>query len=229
MNNVSIHPTSVISKSVEIGYGSIIGPNAVILGPCKIGRKCWVGPNTVIGTTSEHIDDMFKPKFSDDIWEIDQGYGIVIGDNTIIREHTTVHQGTIRETYIGSNCFIMNKSHIGHDAYLADQCRLAPSAMIGGHCYIGEKANVGMAAVIHQKIKIGIGSMIGMNSTVVKNIMPYQLVKGTPAKSSGLNNKLLNELKFSNKDILDLQKYYENQSTIVPEIFLNDIIEWELL
>ena len=229
MKNISVHPSAFVASSVEVGYGTIIGPNAVILGPCKIGKKCWIGPNVVIGTTAEHIDNMFKPKFNDDIWEMDQGYGVVIGDNTIIREHSTVHQGTIRETYIGSNCFIMNKSHIGHDAYLADQSRLAPSVMIGGHCYIGQKANIGMAAVVHQKIKIGIGAMIGMNSTVVKNIMPYQLWKGTPARNSGLNTKLLEDLKFSKKDIESLHKYYEDELIAVPEIFSNDIIEWELL
>lgn len=230
MSDVYIHPTAFVSPLVDIGNNTVIGPNAVILGPCEIGSNCWIGPNAVIGTTAEDINSMIMPEKHNienkNFWDVIQGEGIFIGSNTIVREHTTIHQGTIKNTYIGNNVFIMNKSHIGHDAYIDNNVRLSPSSMIGGHCFIFEKANIGMAAVVHQKLKIGAGAMIGMNSTVTKNINPYQMWYGTPAKNSGLNLKLLLDENISTCDINELENYYQGNRKI-PNFIVKYIKQME--
>ena len=121
------------------------------------------------------------------LWFGGHGEGVEIGDGTIIREQSTVHQGTVGPTRIGASVFIMNKSYVAHDCELGDRTQLGPVGSLAGHVFLGDDANVGMNAAVHQHRRIGAGAMVGMNATVVHDVRPWELVKGTPARPSGLN------------------------------------------
>ena len=95
----------------------------------------------------------------------------------------------------------MNKSHIGHDAEIGDRRGSRPTSMIGGHAWVGEDANIGMASSIHQNRAIGAGAMIGMHATVVDDVGPFQLVKGNPARASGVNVVGMTRLGFTEADV----------------------------
>ena len=47
---------------------------------------------------------------------------------------------------------------------------------------VGKTASIGSGAVILCGIKIGEGSIIGARSVVTKNVSPYEIVAGNPAK-----------------------------------------------
>ena len=239
--NVAIHRTAIIAPDVEIGDGTIVGPFAIVLAPCTIGRSCWIGPHVVIGTTAEHLDEMtvasVPPEAARHLDEVEQrridelvwfgshGAGVVIGDRSTVREQTTVNQGTHGPTVLGDDVYIMNKSHIGHDAELGGRVRVAPSAMVGGHAWIGEDANIGMASSIHQHRAIGAGAMIGMHATVVDDVGPFQLVKGTPARPSGVNTVGMTRLGFTKADIDELRDHYETHGAR-PAVFEPKFAAW---
>jgi UDP-N-acetylglucosamine acyltransferase len=242
-NGVHIHKTAFVSDDVEIGLGTIVGPNTVILGPCKIGENCWIGPNVVIGTPAQDNSNMVRKRipsyyFVEDLkgngylneylWNSPQGEGVIIGDNTIVREHSAIQQGTVRETYVGSNVFLMHKTHIGHDVYVGDYVNMAPSVVIAGHCSIFDRANLGMAVVVHQRKKIGSGAMVGMNSTVTKDIRPYELCYGSPAKVHGLNTRLMKNLNITDNEIKILSKFYKKGKNI-PDFVVDYIDEMKEL
>jgi UDP-N-acetylglucosamine acyltransferase len=239
--NVAIHHTAFVAPDVEIGAGTNIGPFAVVLAPCSIGRDCWIGPHAVIGTTAEHLEAMTIPPVPPDasraldveaqrridefMWFGTHGAGVIIGDRSTIREQSTVHQGTEGPTTLGDDVFIMNKSHIGHDSTLGNRVRLAPGAMVPGHVWIGEDANIGMASAIHQFRAIGAGVMVGMHATVVKDVEPYRLVKGTPARAAGLNVVGMTRRDFTKSDIAALSDYYENGGEL-PSAFEPAFSAW---
>jgi UDP-N-acetylglucosamine acyltransferase len=240
-DNVAIHQTAFVAPEVEIGEGTIIGPFAVLLAPCSIGRGCWIGPHAVIGTTAEHLDAMTIPPVPLDasrsadaarqrrtdelMWFGSHGAGVVIGDRSTIREQSTVHQGTEGPTTLGADVFVMNKSHIGHDSTLGDRVRLAPGAMVPGHVWIGDDANIGMASAIHQHRAIGAGAMVGMHATVVKDVEPFRLVKGTPARPAGVNSVGMTRIGFTEMDIAALVDHYENGGDL-PDVFRPLFLEW---
>jgi UDP-N-acetylglucosamine acyltransferase len=241
--NVAIHRTAIVAPGVEIGDGTIVGPFAVLLAPCSIGRDCWIGPHVVIGTTAEHadamtvatvpgeasidLDDHARQRIDELVWFGSHGAGVTIGDRSIIREQSTVHQGTVGPTALGSDVFVMNKSHIGHDAVLRDRVRLAPIAMVGGHAWLGTGANIGMASAIHQHRAIGSGAMVGMHATVVKDVGPFQLVKGNPARAAGVNVVGMTRLGFTEADIDALSLYYDDRGEL-PSAFRSDFDDWAL-
>ena len=240
--NVAIHTTAVVSPGVEIGDGTIVGPFAVVLEPCVIGRSCWIGPHVVIGTTGEHLEAMTvaevpahasrglaegeQRRIDELVWFGSHGVGVIIGDRTTVREQSTVHQGIAHPTVLGDDVFVMNKSHIGHDAVLGDRVRVAPAAMIGGHAWVGADANVGMAGSIHQHRVVGAGSMVGMHATVVEDVRPFQLVKGTPARPAGINVVAMRRLGFTDADTQALGDYYEGRGE-PPTLVLPHLDDWE--
>jgi UDP-N-acetylglucosamine acyltransferase len=225
--NVAIHRTAIVAPDVDIGEGTIIGPYAVLLAPCSVGRDCWIGPHVVIGTTAEHLDAMTVAEVPADasrtidgvaadrvdelVWFGSHGAGVIIGAGSTVREQSTVHQGTDGPTVLGAGVYVMNKSHIGHDAELGDRVRVAPVAMVGGHAWVGADANIGMASAIHQHRAIGAGAMIGMHATVVDDVGPFQLVKGNPARPSGVNVVGMTRLGFGDADIDALRAHYEER------------------
>lgn len=144
-----------------------------------LGENVYIGPYCVIG---------FPPE-SKEYWGGDSEYSVVIGDNTIITGMVTIDAGTVRDTYIGPNCFLMKKIHAGHDVFIGHDVTIAPHALIGGHVTIHEFANIGMGAKIHQRCQIGSYSMVGMGAVVTKKtpIWPYGKFAGVPARHLGRN------------------------------------------
>jgi UDP-N-acetylglucosamine acyltransferase len=177
----SVHPTAVIGEDVTIGSGNVIGAFAVILGPTRIGDRNWIGPQVVIGTPAE-------------IRGIDHGLaaggigtGISIGNDNVIREYSTVHQGHYATTVIGNGCYLMNKCYIAHDDVLHDGVTMASGATLGGHVQVGAGANLGMGAIVHQRRVIGGLAMIGMSAVVTRNVPPASLAYGNPCRVRGAN------------------------------------------
>ncbi len=233
----AIHPTAMVGPDVEIGPGTVIGPFVVVLGPCRIGAGCWIGPHTVIGTTGEHTGRMVVPEVPADaaamtaeeleavLWFGGHGEGVEIGDGTIIREQSTVHQGTVGPTRIGPSVFIMNTSYVAHDCELGARTKLGPVGSLAGHVFLGDDANVGMNAAVHQHRRIGAGAMVGMNATVVHDVRPWELVKGTPARPSGLNRVGLERAGYGAAEISGLEQAYRD-GTPAPDAFAAAVTAW---
>lgn len=177
MSGNRIHAGALIGPEVEIGEGNVIGPYAVLLGPCVIGNDNWIGPHVVVGTPGEMRN---LPHVA--AWEGELASNpIEIGDRNILREFTTIQQPTQGVTSIGSDGYLMDKSHIAHDCVLGDQVTMAPGTVLAGHVTIESQATLGINVSIHQGLTIGRGAMIGMGSVVTKSVPPLTTAFGSPA------------------------------------------------
>jgi len=177
----SVHPTAVIGEDVTIGSGNVIGAFAVILGPTRIGNGNWIGPQVVIGTPAE-IRGIDHGQAAGGI-----GTGISIGNDNVIREYSTIHQGHYATTVVGNGCYLMNKCYIAHDDVLHDGVTMASGATLGGHVQVGAGANLGMGAIVHQRRVIGGLAMIGMSAVVTRDVPPAALAYGNPCRVRGAN------------------------------------------
>jgi UDP-N-acetylglucosamine acyltransferase len=154
-----IHPTA------------LIGPNVVI------EDRVYIGPYCVIGYPAE-----WKGREQESI-------GVLIKSGARLTGFVTVDSGVERITEIGTDCYLMKHSHIGHDAKLGKDVTISCGAKIGGHSEIGDTTNIGLNAVIHQKVAIPQGCMIGASSFVgKKSIMkPFYKYAGVPVRELGEN------------------------------------------
>jgi UDP-N-acetylglucosamine acyltransferase len=178
-----VHSTAVIGPGVELGADNVVGPYAVLTGPCRIGDRNWIGAHAVIGAAPE-----VRGRAHGVPWGGEPvGLGVQVGDDTTLREFTTLHGGTERCTRIGDRCYVMNKVHVGHDGVVEDDATLAAHATLAGHVDVGPGANVGMASAVHQRRVVGAGAMVGMGSVVTRDVPPYATAFGSPARVRGAN------------------------------------------
>ncbi|MGZ4518740.1 MAG: acyl-ACP--UDP-N- acetylglucosamine O-acyltransferase [Mycobacteriaceae bacterium] len=201
-----VHPTAAIGAGVELGDGITIGPYAVLTGPLTIADDCWLGAGIVVGSPPEIIGSEHPTCCA----ALSPHLGIAIGRGTVIREQTTVHQGSERVTTIGAECYIMNKGYVAHDGEVGDNVTLAAGVAMGGHVSIGAGANIGLGAILHQRRVIGSCAMVGMGSVVTRDLPPFALAMGSPSRICGANEIGMQRRGFAAADVAALAHAYAN-------------------
>ena len=198
---VSVGPFSIIGPDVEIGKGSWIGPHVVINGPTKIGTNNRIYQFCSLGEISQ------DKKAREDEKTI-----LEIGNNNTIREYCTMHRGTKLGggvTRLGDDNWIMAYAHLAHDCLVGNDNVLANAASLAGHVVVGDQVILGGFAKVHQFCQIGDHSFAGLGSTILKDIPPYVMVSGNPAKPYGINVEGLKRRGFSGDSIKAVRKAYK--------------------
>lgn len=181
-----IHPTAVIVGDVKLGRGNKILPYCVLEGPLEIGDNNVIGPHVTIGTPGENSREPLYDATEK---------RIVIGNNTVIREFSTVQKPCFTDTTkIGSDVFLMHGVHIPHDAILEDKVVFAPLVVIGGSSIILQGANLGISATLHQNTVVGQYSIVAMGAVITKNVKPFS--KQIPGKPPSVNEYALKKFGF---------------------------------
>jgi acyl-[acyl carrier protein]--UDP-N-acetylglucosamine O-acyltransferase len=81
----------------------------------------------------------------------------------------------------------MHSSHIGHDSVVGDDCTISPLAVLGGHTRMHSHSSLGIGACTHQRSTVGAWAFAGMHATITKDVPPYALVMGNPARLVRVN------------------------------------------
>ncbi|WP_308796725.1 acyl-ACP--UDP-N-acetylglucosamine O-acyltransferase family protein [Agromyces silvae] len=176
-----VHPSAIVGERVRLGSGNTIGPFAVLMGEVELGDDNWIGAGVVIGATPE-IRSVPHPADA-----LGAGRGVRLGSRNVVREYAQVHAGSEAPTVVGDDAFIMNQVYIAHDCSLGDGVTLASSVLLAGHVRIGSHANLGLGTSVHQRRSVGDGAMVGMSSTVTRDIPPFAKAYGNPARVRGGN------------------------------------------
>lgn len=203
----TLHPTAIISGEVTMGEGNVIGPFVVITGPVSIGNGNWIGTGAVIGALPEVRAFPHLPADGPDGHE--EPRGVRIGDHTVIREYSQVHQGWQAATVIGDRAFIMNQSYIAHDCQIGADVTIAGGARLAGHVRVGDGANIGLGALVHQRREIGRGAMVGMGSVVTRDVPDFAKAYGNPARVHGLNLRGAQAAGYQEEDLVLLAAAFD--------------------
>ena len=177
-----IHPTAIIDPQARIDSTARIGAYSVIEGPVTIGPDCviasqvkLIGPMEMGRGNKVHSFAVLGDA-PQDLKYHDQPSRVIIGENNIFREHTTVHRGTGGDTVIGSNGFFMAGSHVGHNCRVGNGVTLVNSAVLGGHVQVFDRAIIGGLCAMHQYCRVGRLAMISNNSAHNVDIPPFCIV-----------------------------------------------------
>jgi UDP-N-acetylglucosamine acyltransferase len=190
-----IHPTALISPDAVLGEGVQIGAFAIIGEGCDLGAGVVIAPratlernvtlaaNVKIGSGSIIGGDPQDLKYKGEHTTVE------IGENTTVREYSTVNRGTTHsmKTVIGRNCFLMSYVHVAHDGHVGDGVILANGTQLAGHVTVEDKAIISGLSAVHQFVRIGKFSFIGGCSRVAKDIPPFLKAVGNPLRLYGLN------------------------------------------
>lgn len=176
--NVEIGPYSIIGPDVEIGDNTIIGSHVVIQGPTKIGQDNRIFAGANLGSDPQDLK-----------YQGEESY-LFIGDNNTIREYASITRGTALgggETRIGNDNLIMTYAHIDHDCQVGNNCVLVNGSALAGHVVLEDRVIIGGLSGVHQFCRIGQLTMVGACTKVTKDVPPFLLVDGHPAKVMGIN------------------------------------------
>jgi UDP-N-acetylglucosamine acyltransferase len=197
--NVQVAAYAIIEDDVEIGDGTIVGPHACIYDGARIGKNVKIYQSAAVANAPQDLKYAGEKTY------------FHIGDNTVIREFTTLHRGTVdtNNSRVGENCLIMAYAHVAHDCVIGNNCIIANSVQIAGHVTIGDWVIIGGGSLVHQFGVIGEHAMIQGGMSVVADIPPYVMAANTPIKYSGLNVIGLRRRGFTNDDVQILKDAYK--------------------
>jgi UDP-N-acetylglucosamine acyltransferase len=242
-----VHPNSFISKDVELGSNVIIGPFCYLNGNIKIDNNTELKSHvTISGKTSIGKNNKFYP-FSNigcdpqDLKFKGEESELIIGNNNIFRENTTISKGTKdggMKTIIKNNNLFMTGVHIAHDCIIGNENIFVNQVTLGGHVNIMNNVVVGGLSAIIQFVTIGSYSMIGGMSGIDKNVLPFSLAIGNRAKLRGLNLVGIRRKDFDKSEIARINYIHDqyldgidlDRNKKVDSIFLdyNEILNQKL-
>jgi len=128
-----------------------------------------------------------------------------VGENIELMQGSVVSPDTRigGNTYVGFNCHI-TKASIGRYVSIADNVAVGPGEhavsrmstssvfydepyglLTEGDCVIGDDVWIGNSCIIRRGVSIGVGAVIGANSFVNKDVPPFAIFAGSPARCIG--------------------------------------------
>lgn len=214
MNKIA--KTAIIENGVKIGNNNIIKDYAIIRKGSIIGNNNTIESHSVIGPYVEIGDNNFigiSAYIGGDPQDLDYKNGVSfvkIGNNNIIREFVTIHRGTKdgSSTIVGNNNYLMAYAHMGHNAKIGDFNIITNTCQLAGYTEVENYSVLSAFTAIHQFCKIGSYCMIGGGAKVNKDVPPFTIAFGTPAKIIGLNIVGLRRNNFSTEDREKIKKMY---------------------
>ena len=172
-----LYYNSIISKKIQT-RGLSIHPSANLIGltHMKIGINFFAGKHLRLEAILEHKGHKYTPQ-------------IIIGDNVIVVDF--VHIGATNHVEIGDNVLMGSNIYISdhnHGIY-SGKNQTSPNippvdrhVSSGSKVVIGDNVWIGEFVSILPGVTIGRGSIVGANSVVTKDIPPFSIAVGTPAK-----------------------------------------------
>jgi len=144
------------------------------------------------------------------------GEGCKVWINVQIREHAQIGQNCIisKDVYIdhavkiGNGCKVQNSVSIYHGVEIGDDVFVGPNACFTNdkvprafntewqitETHVGTGASIGANATIVCGVRIGEYAMVAAGSVVTKNVPPFTLVAGNPARPVGMIDKAGNRI-----------------------------------
>ena len=138
-----------------------------------------IGSNEARRQVAEELGDC-----SDDFWinaihptasiaaGVQLGCGVMVGAQAVISPDATV----------GNHVIVNTASTVGHDSIVGDYCHVGPGVILAGGTKVGTGAFLGGGATTIPQREIGEWATVGAGATVIHNIPPRVIAKGTPAR-----------------------------------------------
>ncbi len=158
-NNYFVHESSYIDDDVEIGEGTKIWHFCHIQKGARIGKSCSLGQNVNV---SNHV---------------------IIGNNVKIQNNVSVYEGVELEdgVFCGPSCVFTND--------LTPRAEFPKGSTGYKKTLVKHGASIGANATIVCGHTIGEYAMVAAGAVVTRDVEPYMLVAGVPAKVVGKVDK----------------------------------------
>jgi acetyltransferase-like isoleucine patch superfamily enzyme len=153
----------------SIGDFCVISPHATIFTDVRIGDGTLIGDGASVRERARIGKDCIVGHCAAVSYNVRIGNGTKIMDGTYISGNSTVGSGV----FIGMLVSTSNDNHMGTEGY-SEKVVQGPT--------IEDDVRIGQGSCILPRIRVGQGSIIGAGAVVTKDVPPYSLAMGMPAR-----------------------------------------------
>jgi UDP-N-acetylglucosamine acyltransferase len=206
-----VDPQAELASDVEVGPFAIVGPHVRVGPRTRIAAHAFVTGRTTLGADNVVFQFASIGEAPQDLKYKGEPTRLEIGDRNVFREFCTVNRGTTHDegvTRIGSDNLLMNNSHVAHDCQIGSHVVLVNSVTLGGHVVVGDWVIMGGFSGAHQFTQIGAHAFIANNCAVTRDVPPFVLAAGQPAKPHSINSKGLERRGFNAEQIRNIKEAY---------------------
>lgn len=208
IRNAKIYGKSVIGKNVILGDGVIIGyPAANILKEAAYSgleikdmdfKGAVIGDNAVIRSHTTIYSNVTAGN------NLRTGHNVLIREETCIGNDVLIGTNTILDgrTVVGNNVSIQGNVYIPLNVFIEDNVFIGPCAVLSNDKYpiraksdlkgpiLRRGASVGANATLLPGVEVGEGAMVAAGALVTKDVPPWKLAIGFPARFEELPEHL---------------------------------------
>jgi acetyltransferase-like isoleucine patch superfamily enzyme len=158
-------PNVRVGRNVSISRGFYFWSRLEL----DIGEDCVIKEHVRLGVGTTHID---RPYFR-------------CGPRTVILAHANIDcSGGVEvgsDTHVGRNCLVFSHTH----DISSKTVRVLDAPETCAPVRIGDDVMIFSDVVILQGVTVGTGAVLAVRSVVTRDVPPYTIVAGTPAKPIG--------------------------------------------
>ncbi len=181
-----------IEPTVRIGRDTVVWPDCYLRGTTEIGEGCEIGPNayildTRIGNACRVFASVLEYAVLEDHVDIGPFGHLRKGAHLAEGVHMG-NFGEVKNSYLGPGVKMGHFSYIG-DATIAEEVNIGAGTITCNYdgerkhpTKIGKGAFIGSDTMLVAPLEIGEGARTGAGAVVTKNVPPYSLAVGVPAR-----------------------------------------------
>jgi len=182
-----------IETGVSIGLDTVLWPGTYLRGRTTIGSGCELGPNTIIqdsqvGDACTVFASVLEGARLEDHVEVGPFARLRKGAHLASGVHMG-NFGEIKNSYLGPGTKMGHFSYIG-DANIGAEVNIGAGTITCNFdgtrkhpTEIGEGAFIGSDTMLVAPVKIGAGARTGAGAVVTRDVPPFSLAVGVPART----------------------------------------------
>jgi UDP-3-O-[3-hydroxymyristoyl] glucosamine N-acyltransferase len=176
-----VAPSAVIHEHTWIGDGVVIGDHAVIMPNSVLDDGVAVQAGSVVGEPGFHVADTGQGRFL-----VPHAGGVILGRGVSIGANCCIDRSLYSTfTSLGAETMLDNLIHVAHDCVIGERCTLTAAVELSGSAILDDDVWLAPKTCCNQFIRFGRGAFTGTGAVVVRDVPPFTMVKGNPAKPGG--------------------------------------------
>lgn len=172
-----IQPGVFVGNNVKIGKNCIIHSNVSIYDFCEIGNNVIIHANSVIGA-----DAYYFQRRKEGYKKFESCGRVLLKNNVEVGALCSIDKGVSGDTIIDEGTKLDNHCQIGHDTYIGKNCLIGSHAAIAGVSKIEDDVVLWGRVAVDKDIVIEKGAVILATSGVDKNLKGNKTYFGVPAE-----------------------------------------------